>query len=113
MRTDDIDLEGRTVAQKEARFRQLSLDRGAWQPISQSHFCNLAAIVEHYTISLHDEGLRALLRHYRKRLFKSVQPAGFDRDKGQSQYPGGLGHRRQPASIDRNVRIEQNAKTRE
>jgi len=67
---------------------------------------------EHYNYPLHDEGLRALLHHYRKRLFKCVQPACFDRDKVNPSNP-----RARPSTSagfdDRNVRIEQNAKTRE
>src|SRR3954453_11926820 len=49
------------VGQKKPRLRQLFLDRGGWQPVLQSHFCNLAAMVEQHTISLHDERLRASL----------------------------------------------------
>ena len=53
----------RTVGQKEARLRVLSLERGDWQPISEGHVRNLAAIVEQHSISLHDERLRVLPHH--------------------------------------------------
>src|SRR6266568_1664982 len=62
----------RAVAQKEARLRIRSLDRSGWQPIPQSHIGNLATIVAQHKITLHDERLRALPHHCRKRLFKCV-----------------------------------------
>jgi hypothetical protein len=64
-----------------------------------------------HTISQHDERLSSLAHHYRKCLFKCVQPTCLDGNSGQSQCPGSLCHRRQPDPIVRKVGIEHNGQT--